>query len=455
MCADKVGFTEQRVARFPAPAKGYELYWDDDAPGLGVRVTAATKKNPTGARSYVFEKRVHGETVRVTIGAAGPWKLADARKRARELTVLVDKGGDPRVVAAEQRQEHEARRAAAERQDLVVATAWARYIEANKANWGERHHADHIALAHLGGERKKKRGGKGKTKPGPLAAFMPLKLSELSAEGIAKWLEHEGKSRPTSAAQAYRLLRAFIRWANDEKDYKGLVPADAYSARSVRKAVPESSPKVGDCLKRAQLPAWFKAVRTLSNPAIRVYLQVLLLIGARREELATLRWKHVDTMWHSLKIRDKAESKGGKDGWREVPLTPYVESLLSTLPRKNEWVFSSTAEHGRMVEPRLAHNAALEAAGIPHITLHGLRRSFRTFAGSAELPSGVAAQIMGHKPSALVEKHYERREHDELLKWHTRFETWLLEQAGVVFTKPGEKAKLGVVNSDGRVQPAA
>ena len=448
MCADKVSFTEQRVARFPAPAKGYSLQWDDDAPGLGLRVTAS------GARSYVFEKRVHGETVRVTIGAAGPaataWKLADARKRARELTVLVDKGGDPRVVAAEQRQEHERRRTEAERQDLLVRAAWDAYVAANEGNWGERHREDHIALAHAGGERRKKHGGKGLTKPGPLATLMPLKLPELTADCIAQWLKREAARRPTSAAQAFRLLRAFVNWTHDVAEYKGIVAVDACTARIVRELVPESRAKEGDCLQREQLPAWFRQVRRMPNRVIAAYLQGLLLLGPRREELAELQWSDVDFTWGSVVLRDKVE------GERTIPLPPYLASVLSALPRKNRWVFySEEADSGHIEEPTRAHAAALKAAALPHVTLHGLRRSFGTLAEWVEIPTGIVAQIQGHKPSAIAEKHYRRRPIDLLRVWHEKLEAWMLEQAGVPFTKPGDKAKLGVVKGDGTVQPAA
>ena len=50
-----------------------------------------------------------------------------------------------------------------------------------------------------------------------------------------------------------------------------------------------------------------------------------------------------------------------------------------------------------------------------------------------ELPAGIVAQIMGHKPSATAEKHYRRRPLDLLHMWHTKLEAWILEQAGIEF----------------------
>ena len=107
------------------------------------------------------------------------------------------------------------------------------------------------------------------------------------------------------------------------------------------------------------------------------------------------------------------------------------------------WVFSSpTAADGRLQEPRKAHNRALASAGLPELSIHGLRRSFGTLAEWVECPAGISAQIMGHKPSATAEKHYRRRPLDLLRQWHTKIEGWILEQAGI--EQPSEEAQPGL-----------
>jgi integrase len=180
------------------------------------------------------------------------------------------------------------------------------------------------------------------------------------------------------------------------------------------------------------------------------YLQTLLITGPRREELEALRWDDVDFKWNSIVIRDKVE------GERTIPLTPYVKSLLSALPRKNEWIFSSDdSESGHLVEPTKAHIAALEAAGLPHVSLHGLRRSFSTLSEWIEVPTGIVAQIQGHKPSAIAEKHYKKRPLDLLRMWHEKIEVWILAQACVVFSAAPRDGRFGVVNADGTVTPAS
>ena len=85
-------------------------------------------------------------------------------------------------------------------------------------------------------------------------------------------------------------------------------------------------------------------------------------------------------------------------------------------------------------------------AGIEHLTFHGLRRSFKSLTEWLEVPAGVVAQIMGHKPSATAEKHYTVRPLDLLRQHHARIEAWILEQAEVPFDAQAEPGRLRVVN---------
>jgi integrase len=248
-----------------------------------------------------------------------------------------------------------------------------------------------------------------------LASLLPVRLLDLTGPRIGQWLAAEAEKRPTQASLSFRLLSVFVNWCDSHPVYSGLVPAGACKAQQVRDEMPSKNTKEGDSLQREQLPLWFN-------------LQALLLTGARRRELGALRWEDVDFQWLSMTIRDKVE------GERTIPLCPYVAHLLAALPRRNEWVFSSASSgNGQLAEPTPGHKRALEAAGLPDLTLHGLRRSFGSLAEWTEAPTGIVAQIMGHKPSAIAEKHYRRRSLDLLRMWHVKIESWMLEQAGIEF----------------------
>jgi integrase len=179
-------------------------------------------------------------------------------------------------------------------------------------------------------------------------------------------------------------------------------------------------------LQKEQLKPWFKEVKAIYNETTSSFLQCLLLTGARRGELGALKWADVDLKWKTATIRDKV------DGTRTIPITPYVAKLISDLPRMNEYVFASkTSKSGYISDPRKPHQLAIEKAEIPNLSIHGLRRSFGTLAEWVECPAGVSAQIMGHKPSAIAEKHYRARPIDLLRQWHSKIEKFILDEAGV------------------------
>ena len=428
----KIAFTAGRVSGFKCPPnKAQAFLWDATAPGLGLRAT------PAGKPAYVFQGVYQGATIRLTIGSPDAWSIPDAQAKARELQRLIDEGKDPRELKREALAAHAEKQAAAAANAVTVGEAWERYLEQRRPFWGERNYLDHVRMAQAGGEKRKRLPG-AKTMPGPLAELMPLRLVELTAPAIEAWAAKEAQDRPARVRLALRLLKAFMRWAATEPDLKGKADPTATSAKKVREVAGKAKPK-NDYLQREQLPAWFAHVRQIQNPAISAYLQCLLLTGARREELAELKWEDVNFQWRGMELKDKIE------GRRAVPLTPFVAHLLATLPRRNEWVFSSpTSASGRLTEPSIAHRQACTAAGL-ELTLHGLRRSFASLCEWLDIPGGISAQIQGHAPQGVREQNYIRRPLDLLRVHHERIEAWILEQAGVQFDAQAEPGKLRIV----------
>ncbi len=444
----RINFTAPRVSEFTCPAgKAQAFLWDTKAPGLALRATAS------GSKAYVFQSRLRGgQSIRLTIGepigedGRGVWTIPDAQAEARRLQGLMDQGKDPRTERSTQEASDRAARAAtlAERLRLEVTglMAWDVYCAERKPHWSERNHADHLAFATEGGRDRRR--AVGKTIAGPLRPVLALPLASIDAAVVQAWVTRETKTRPARALLGFRLLRAFINWCAEHEDYGALARDDACKGKKTRERLGKPAAK-SDALQREQLPAWFDAVRKDPNIVAAAYLQSLLLTGARREELAGLRWEDVDFQWKSLRIRDKVE------GERVIPLTPYVAHLLSWLPKRdrNPFVFTSpTAASGRIQEARPNHTRALTAACLPHVTLHGLRRSFGTLSEWVEVPVGIVAQIQGHKPSAIAEKHYRVRPLDLLRMWHERIEAWILEQAGIQFKpKPEQRPALRVLSA--------
>ena len=441
----KIAFTAGRVSGFKCPPdKKQAFMWDVTAPGLGLRAT------PAGKPAYVFQSVYQGKDVRITIGSPAAWSIPDAQAKARELQRLIDEGKDPRdlkreaIAAVEAKRQQEQEREQADKVAAVtVGEAWAAYIAERTPHWGELHRKDHERLTRAGGETSK-RGtrGRGVTIAGPLHPLLGLALRDLTAPVIEAWAAREAQTRPTAARLAWRLLKAFLGWCAEQPEYAPVLPSvNPAKTKKAREALGKPKAK-DDSLLKEQLPAWFAAVRSIGNPTVAAYLQTLLLTGARPGEVLAMRWDDLNTQWRGLTIRDKVE------GERVIPLTPYVHNLLAALPRRNEFVFASSRnENAPLTEPNHAHDKACKVAAIDGLTLHGLRRSFGTLSEWLEVPSGVVAQIQGHKPSATAEKHYRVRPLDLLRVHHERIEAWILEQTGIVFDAQAEPGKLRVVGA--------
>ena len=437
------------IERLTCPADKQQVFMrDSKAPGLRVRATAASVKNPHGSKSFVYEAKLDRQTIRRTIGDVRAWDIEAARTEARRLAVVVrsDKA-DPREIVRQQKaallaqiaanaaqQRQQAQQEAA--QALTVGAVWHAYIEARRARWGALHLADHIRLSAAGGVQKKR--GEGLTVPGPLHALMAVRLVDLNASMVTAWAEREALTRPTPARLSWRLLRAFLTWCAEQPEYAPLVAgANAAKTRKTREALGKPGTKK-DALQREQLPAWFAAVRQIGNPAIAAYLQAMLMTGARPGELLALRWDDVNMAWRGLTIHDKVE------GTRVIPLTAYVHHLIAALPKRGEWVFAGAGDDA-LTRPAKNLTTACTVAGVDHVSLHGLRRSFKSLTEWLEIPAGVVAQLMGHKPSATAEKHYTVRPLDLLRVHHEKIEAWILQEAGVTFDAAVVPGKLRVV----------
>ena len=440
----KIAFTAGRVSGFKCPPdKKQAFMWDVTAPGLGLRAT------PAGKPAYVFQSVYQGKDIRLTIGSPAAWSIPDAQAKARELQRLIDEGKDPRdlkreaIAAVEAKRQQEQEQEQADKVAAVtVGEAWAAYVAERTPHWGDLHRKDHERLTRAGGEPAK-RGtrGRGVTIAGPLHPLLGLALRDLTAPVIEAWAAREAQTRPTAARLAWRLLKAFLGWCAEQPEYAPVLPSvNPAKTKKAREALGKAKAK-DDSLLKEQLPAWFAAVRSIGNQTVAAYLQTLLLTGARPGEVLAMRWDDLNTQWRSLTIRDKVE------GERVIPLTPYVHHLLAALPRRNEFVFASSRnENTPLTEPNHAHDKACKVAAIDGLTLHGLRRSFGTLSEWLEAPSGVVAQIQGHKPSATAEKHYRVRPLDLLRVHHERIEGWILGQAGIVFDAQAEPGKLRAVN---------
>jgi integrase len=288
---NRVNLTAGRVAAFTCRADQSQAFlWDTDTPTLALRAT------PTGRKTYVFESRLHGATIRTTIGTVSDWPIKKARTAAQKLKMLIDAGTDPREVQRQQQADKVVKAIAAAAHAVTVGEAWSAYLDARKPYWGERHHRDHVALTKAGGlPAVRGTRGRGVTIAAPIHSLVHMPLRDLTAPVIEAWATKEAKTRPTSARLAWRCLKAFLSWCAEQPEYAPVLPSvNPAKTKKTREVLGKAGVKQ-DALMREQLAVWFDAVRQIQNPVIAAYLQTLLLTGSRPGEVLALRWDEINT----------------------------------------------------------------------------------------------------------------------------------------------------------------
>lgn len=413
------GLLERAVCSSDKP---FVLVKDADKKGLRLRVTKA------GGKHWQFETRIKGKLFTRALGEWPTVSIVDARAQAHELRGLTERGIDPR----EQERKQQAAQAShdaimakeAAAKALTVGDVWPLYLANGKPKrrdaWKPRYRADMEAMASPGGVPKKR--GQGLTRPGPLYPLLAQRLAEVNEDVLLLWYEREAQVGKHQAARALMMFRGFLRWCSTRPEYRTVVDLAAGSAPGIVENLPAVAKRT-DALDTAQIAGWWAGTEQLSNRTAAAYLRALLLTGARREEIATIRWEDVDFHWRKLTIPDKVAST------RTIPLTPYFAQMLMALPRRGMYVFASASKSGRICDPRKAHSKVLEHAKVAHLTFHGLRRTYIR-QGRNVAPAGVPAQIAGHAPSAVAEG-YAILSMDELRPHADRIEAHILSIAGV------------------------
>lgn len=156
---------------------------------------------------------------------------------------------------------------------------------------------------------------------------------------------------------------------------------------------------------KAQMAAWLtneQAVRFLrANRNEPYYIAWLLGIccGLRRGEIIGLRWDDVDFAAGVLHVRRQRMRIDGQlietkpkslSSIRDLPMAAPVADML----RKNRgigYVVGGTPERLRD-----ALQAATDRAGVPRITIHGLRHTMAATAASGGVAIKVLQELLGH-----------------------------------------------------------
>jgi integrase len=345
--------TNRSVHALSLPAgKAEAIFFDDDVPGFGLRLRAA------GSRTWVFRYRV-GQTQRsMKLGNATSVSLATARKNASELEAQVRLGGDP----ASQKE------VSKQKAEYTFETVAERFLAARRPELRP--------ATMLEYERHLRRDAR---------SLHRLPIANVLQADIARLLNNA--AGPVSANRLRATLSTMFAWALGE----GIVLPHGNPAAYVNKRAEVARDRV---LSDKELRAIWKGVGTDQYAHI---LRLLILTGARAEEIAGLRWAEI-TGSEILLPSERTKNQRA----HVIPLSKPAKVILSGIEQshrqfvfgRDDTGFQGWSKSKERLDAKLGDRVA-------PWRVHDLRRTCAT--GMAELGvqphiiEAVLNHVSGHK----------------------------------------------------------
>jgi integrase len=400
--------TVAAVERIKPPAEGQADYFDKGYPGLALRVSYG------GTKSWVYFYRLHsGKLRRLTLGRFPAMELADARSAWQDARKAVGKGENP------------ARRKASVADSFAaVADEWLKRDQAHNRSHGE---VKRVL------DRDVKPAWDGRM----IASITRRDVLEL-IDGIAD------RGAVTMARRTHAHLHRLFRWSVG----RGIIAANPM-ADLPKPGAPVARDRV---LTDSELAVVWKAVSQTEWPFGPLF-QLLILTGARREEIGALRWSEIQGDKIEL---EGARTKNGKP--HTIPLSTLAGELIEKLPRigKSEFAFTTTGETPVSGWSKAKALLDKEAAKINHSRalpgwhIHDLRRTVATGMQRLGISLQVVEALLGHVSGsrAGVVGVYQRHTYDA--EKQGALEAWAQHVASIVSDKPTKVIPLRRERKGGR-----
>ncbi len=362
--------------------------WDLDVTGFGLKIT------PKGRKVYIVQKRLNGRLRRFTIGQHGaPWTPDIARVEANRILACISAGVDPN---------EEKRKAEA---DLTIAELCELYV---KEGCGTKK-ASTLATDRGRIERHIK----------PLLGN--VRLGELTRGDLERFLvdvadgktaidEKNGKRSRSivrggkgTASRTLGFLGAILQFAVDRK-----LRTDN-PCRGIKRY---KDKKIERYLSKQELTALGQALLDAQNEGTNPYaiaaIRLLLLTGARKNEILSLKWDWIDFDRGLLILPDsKTGAKAIPLGDAAIPLGDAAIELLRKVSAQanNQFVFPGTGDKGHLIGLQKIWEGIREKAGLNTLRLHDLRHHFISVGASSGESLYVLGKLAGHKRPETTQRY--------------------------------------------------
>jgi integrase len=337
-------------------AGGWDVRWDTDVTGLGLRVY------PSGKKSFVVSYRTKGAGRRkhlMVLGPSGVLTLKQARDMAKSVLAGVIHGDDPLA----------ARKQAGSSATITeVITAYIeRYAKQHKKTWAEdaRRLSVHVPRR-----------------------WLTLSPAEVSREHVRALHTQIGAETPYEANRVLALLRVVFRFAKEE----GYLPENAMNpATEIRPYRERSRSRFAT---KEEIQSLVSAIDHEPNIFIRALVLLYLQTAARKTELLERRWEDVE--WDRARLR-LPDTKTGEEQF--IPLTKTAIAILGGLPRLegNPHIFPGARAGRHLVNVSKAWTRLLKRAGLKDLRLHDLRRTVGSWMTQAGTDLNAIKDALRHR----------------------------------------------------------
>jgi integrase len=380
--------TQTIVNSMKLPAgKDEDTIADRDAPGLKLRIRRE------GARVYLFQRRFAGQNPKILIGDASSWTLEAARRRAREMAVDMDNGIDPRV----------AKTARIEASKTVFESVVRDYLEARQRHMKPRSLEE--CKRHL--EKH-------------WAPFHKLPVACIERATVAGRLRELVKaSGPVAADRARSTLRAMFAWAIGE----GLCENNPVFGTNKASNDQERERALTD----AELVKVWKSAPDNHYGAI---VKLCILTGARKSEIANMRWSEIDRKARTLKLPGE-RTKNNRSF--ELPLSDLAMEVIDSINERDgrDLIFGNgEGGYSGWSHSKAALDQTVELKEA--WTLHDLRRTLRTGLGRLGVAPHIAEACLNHLPEKLIRTYDKNRYEPEK---RAAFDRWAAHVAAIIAGK--------------------
>lgn len=336
----------------------YEVF-DSETPGLSIRVS------PGGAKTFSLLYRYRGRRRRYTLGSYPTLTIREARQLARRALADVAYDNDPAAIRAANKSSRE----------MSYGSVLDRFI-------------DEYAVV-----KKKTWQQTRRTLSNQFRRWHKLDIRQIEKKSVALRLRAIAKARGEQAARkAFAEIRKFFNWCV-EQDILDRSPVYALK-------IPWSARKRRRVLSDVELCSLWVAAVEMDQPFAHV-VQLLILTGQRRSEVAKLRWDDLDltdALW--MQLDNKSQRP------HEVPLSNKAVAVLQAVPHvSSEYVFP--ARSGLPLSAFSKSKKTLDdKSQVYDWCLHDLRRTFRSRMASFGYQSEILERILNHTYGSTLENTY-------------------------------------------------